>query len=347
MARREVIFGVAAAILVATYAWGWQRVSPALGSPASEPTPTPTRPAERTGVPKVPGTLAFVLRGDVYVLRNGRYAPQTAEGRNQQPFLSADGSTLYFARKEEIDGKRVVDGALVNAELGYTSIVRKPATGGPETIVLNGLRVRSPNGQHVVSWLLGPAASPDGRRLAVVEDDGDGAADLALWTIAPAPVRTLLSQGADLADPAWSPDGTSIAVTTYGTPTTGILVYGLDKGGAQRLAGLPDGDAYAPSYSPDGSWIVYTLRHDGSRNDVHAYDLATKRDVALTTDGASWNAVFSPDGSQVAFLRATDGTIDLYAMELGDALTGGAPRPAVKLTRSEGIDGASRPSWGR
>ncbi|MDE3112695.1 MAG: PD40 domain-containing protein [Chloroflexota bacterium] len=347
MARREVTFGVVAALVVAAYAVGYARVSPTLGSPVSAATPTPTRPAEQTGVAKLPGTIAFMLRGDVYVLRNGRYAPLTSEGRNEQPFLSADGSTLYFARKEEIDGQRVVDGAVVNAQLGFTSIVRKGSGGGPETIVLSGLRQKRPNGQHLVSWFLGPAVSPDGKRLAVAEDDGDGAADLALWTMAQTPVRTLLSQGSDLADPAWSPDGTSIAATTYTGLTPGILVFDLTKGGAQRLAGLPEGGAYAPSYSPDGTWILYTLRHDATKNDVHAYDPTSKRDVALTSDGASWNAVFSPDGSQIAFLREKDGTIDLYAMELGDALRGGAPKEAVKVTRGEGIDGSSRPSWAR
>ncbi len=346
MGRRELTFGVVAALLVGLYAVGWTRVAPVGLAPAAAATPTPTRPAEQTGVPKVPGTIAFVLRGDVYVLRDGRYAPQTSEGRNQQPFLSADGATLYFARKEEIDGQRVTDGALVNAELGFTTIVRKPSVGGPEAIVVSGLRQKRPNGQHLVSWLLGPALSPDGKRLAVTEDDGDGAADLALWTLTATPVRTLLSQQADLADPAWSPDGKTIAVTTYNTGEAGILVWTVDRPGAQRLTGLPDGEAYRPSYSPDGAWIAYTLRHDG-KNDVHAYEVATKRDVALTTDGASWNGVFSPDGKWIALLREKTGTIDLYAMELGDALTGGAAKPAVKLTRGEGIDGSSRPSWGR
>ncbi len=346
MARRELTFGVVAVLLIAAYAVGWSRLAPAVGSPASEPTPTPTRPAERTGAPRVPGAIAFVLRGDIYVLRDGRYAALTAEGRNQQPFLTADGSTVYFARREEIDGKRVVDGAIVNAQIGYTSIVSKASGGGPETIVLDGLRQKRANGQHLVSWLLGPAVSPDGKHVAVTEDDGDGHADLALWTIAKNPVRTLLSQGSDLADPAWSRDGKSIAVTTYTSGVPGILVFDLVKGTAERLAGLPAGDAYEPSYSPDGRWIVYTLRHDG-KNDVHAFELATKKDVALTSDGASWGAVFSPDGSEIAFLHATDGTIDLYAMALGDALTGGAPEAPVRLTRGEGIDGASRPSWAR
>jgi len=66
----------------------------------------------------------------------------------------------------------------------------------------------------------------------------------------------------------------------------------------------------------------------------------------LTNDGRSWNGVFSPDGKQLAFLREKDGAIDLYSMDLADALTGGSPKPAIKLTRGEGIDGASRPAWG-
>ncbi len=351
MVRRDVIFAGLAATLVVAYVWGWSALAPAIGfpAPASSPTPRPARPAEQTGVPRVPGSIAFVLRGDVYVLRDGRYAPLTSEGRNEQPALSADGSMLYFARKEEIDGKRIVEGQLTNAQLGYTSIVRKPAIGGAEETVINGLRQRSANGQHLVSWYLGPALSPDGRRLAVTEDDGDGGADLEVVTLTASgrPAVLLVSQGADLADAAWSPDGDQIATTTYNTDQPGILLWNPDRAGsAQRLVGLPEGDAYRPSFSPDGNWIVYTLRHRGL-NDVHAYELATKRDVALTTDGHSWNAVLSPDGKWLALLRERAGTIDLYAMDLGDALTGGAPKEAVKLTRGEGIDGGSRPSWSR
>ena len=107
----------------------------------------------------------------------------------------------------------------------------------------------------------------------------------------------------------------------------------------------PNGEPYRASFSPDGTWIVYTLRHEG-RNDLHAVPLAGGKDITLTNDGKSWNGVFSPDGKQLAFLREHDGVVDLYAMDVGDALSGGSPKGATKLTRGEGIDGASRPSWG-
>lgn len=360
MVRRDLIFAVVAAALVVLYTWGVSLLAPAAGIPVStSPTPLPTRSAEQTGVPRVPGAIAFVLRGDVYVLRDGRYAPLTSEGRNSQPALSSDGATLYFVRREEIDGKRISEGALVNARLGFSSIVRKPAGGGAEEILLNGLRQRSANGQHLVSWYIGPAVAPDGRRFAVFEDDGDGAADLEVVTLpaaAPAtgsprptarPTVAVFSQGADLADAAWSPDGRTIAVTSYNTDTPGILLWNAERPGtAQRVSGLPEGDVYRPSYSPDGKWLIYTLRR-GSRNDLQAYEISTKRVVDLTDDGRSWAGVFSPDGAWIAFLRERNGTIDLYAMELGDALGGGAPKNLIKLTRGEGIDGASRPSWSR
>lgn len=348
--KREVVFGAVGLALVAAYVWAGSGATPPSGPSASSPTARPARPAEQTGVPRVPGAIAFVLGGDVYVLRDGRYAPLTSEGRSLDPDLSADGASLVFARREEIDGVRIDDGAVVPARLGFTRIVRKPSGGGAEQVVLDGLRRQNPSGQHEVSWYLGPAISPDGRRLAVIEDDGGGAADLEVVTLAGPngrPSVLILSQGAELADPAWSPDGRTIAVTSYNTDAPGILLWPADKPGvAERLEDLPDGDAYRPSFSPDGEWIVYTLRHDG-QNDVHAYEIATERDVALTSDGDSWNGVFSADGQWVAFLRLTKGTIELYAMPLGDALTGGAPKEAIQLTRGEGVDGASRPSWSR
>ena len=369
MVRRDLIFGAIAAVLVVAYAWGASLATPVVGPAASSPTPTPSPPPERTGAPRVPGAIAFVIRGDVYVLRDGRYASLTSEGRNSQPALTADGSTLYFVRREQIDGRRVADGQLVHATLRYSTIVRKPAAGGPEDVVLDGLRQRSANGQHVVSWYLGPAPSADGRRLAFFEDDGDGRADLALLTLSsapasgsptatpratatarptttPRPVPQPLSQGADLADGSWSPDGRTIAVTSYNTDVPGILVWQADRAGTAERLTVPDGDAYRPSYSPDGKWLIYTLRR-GSKNDVHAYEIATKRDVALTDDGRSWAGAMSPEGAWVAFLRERGGAIDLYAMELGDALSGGKPKDPIKLTRGEGIDGASRPSWSR
>jgi Tol biopolymer transport system component len=345
---RGLVFVGVAAVLVVLYLGIGLRVGPAF-MPPSSPTPTPTKPVALVTLPPganvtVSGTIAFALRGDVYVLSSKGYVPLTSDGRSHQPSISSDGKTVYFTRVEEIDGKRLVDNQVVPAHLRFSNVVSRSPTSGAETVVVNGLTRRA-DGFHLVTWFDGPAMSPDGKRVAVVADDGNGYSDLQLFDAQTGKPTASLSQRSNLADPAWSPDGKTIAVTSYSLGNPRLLLVPADGRASDSLK-TPDGEPYRPSYSPDGSWLVYTLRHDG-RNDLHAMQMGTSsKDIALTNDGKSWNGVFSPDGKQMAFLREKDGVIDLYSMDLADALSGGNPKNAIKLTRGEGIDGASRPAWG-
>lgn len=343
---RELVFGVIAIALVIGYGVLGAGAAP-LVLPAGTPTPTPTKPVSAVPAPQIPGTIAFSLRGDVYVLRDGKYVSVTSDARSTEPNLSADGRTLLFVRSEAINGKRDVDGQITPAILRYTDIVKKDPTGGAETIALTGLLVFSPGGFHTVAWITGPALSPDAQHFAVTSDAVDGASDLEIFDAQTGKRSSLLSQSSFLSDPSWSPDGKTIAVTSYTLGEPRILLVPTDGRAATPLVIKgPTGETYRPSYSPDGVWITYTLRHDG-RNDVHAVEVKTGQDVALTSDGKSWNSVFSPDDKQLAFLRESGGVIDLYVMDVSEALVGGPLRAAVKLTRGEGIDGDSRPAWGR
>src|SRR3989442_948742 len=199
---REIVFGLAAIGLVVVSLSLGSRVGPLL-VPAGSPTPTPAKPVERVEAPRVSGAIAFVLRGDVYVLSGGGYVPITSEGRSLQPNVSTDGKTVVFSRTEQIDGRRVVDGQVVPALLRFTNIVRKDATGGPETVVVSGL-VRAQSGIHAVTWFNAPELSPYGQRMPVTFDVGDGVSDLALYDAQSGRRMTTLSQGSNLSDPAWS-----------------------------------------------------------------------------------------------------------------------------------------------
>ena len=345
MRFRDLIFGLLAVILLVGYIFVGQRVAPLL-LPSAASTPTPARPTGKVPAPTITGSIAFVLRGDVFVVTNGHYASRTDEGRSQTPALSPDGQTLFFSRVESIDGKSVVDGQTVPARLGFGNVIRKPSGGGPEEVLLNGL-TKAANGFHSVHWYLSPAPSPDGKRLAVIEADPDGSSDLLLYDLTTKRV-TILSNGADWTDPAWSPDGKTIVITAYDSGGPELMLKPADGGlRASPIIGLPEGEPYRPIFSADGKWIIYTLRHDG-KNDLHAFELATKRDIPLTRDGQSWNPAISPDGSQLSYLRAQSLTIDLWVMDLAGALsTGVLPNPGTRITNGEGVDGANRPSWGR
>jgi Tol biopolymer transport system component len=346
MRAREVLFGAIAFALIIGYSALGARGAPLLG-PAGTLTPTPARPSATVPAPRIAGTIAFTLRGDIYVVHEGGYSNVTSEGRNRTPSLSPDGRTLVFARVETIDGKREVDGQVTPAVLHYTNVIRKDSSGGAETVVLNGLRARSNAGFHSVAWQDGPAIAPRGDRVAVVVDvDGSGS-DLELYDLQTGKRQIALSSGSNLADPAWSPDGKTIAVTSYTLGAPYILLAAADGSRADPLKIRAEGEFYRPSYSPDGIWITYTLRHPKGGNDVHAVEVRTGQDVAITTDGKSWNGVFNPDGGWISYLHEEGGVIDLYAMDLGSTLTGGSPKAPIKLTRGEGIDGESRPNWSK
>src|SRR5207245_5515245 len=94
------------------------------------------------------------------------------------------------------------------------------------------------------------------------------------------------------------------------------LLVAADGSTANPFKNVPKGEPYRPAYSPDGDWILYTLRHGGN-NDLHLAQLSRARDIALTTDGRSWNGVFSPDGRQIAFLREPNGSNALFRVDRG------------------------------
>src|SRR5438046_1830997 len=137
LASRGLVVACSAAVLVVRHLGAGVRVVPAFFPPSS-PTPTPTKPVSLVTLPpgvdaSVSGTIAFALRGDVYVLSGKGYVPLTSDGRSHEPGISSDGQTVFFSRVEEIAGRRLADVQVVPADPRFANVVSAEACGGTDT----------------------------------------------------------------------------------------------------------------------------------------------------------------------------------------------------------------------
>ena len=105
-------------------------------------------------------------------------------------------------------------------------------------------------------------------------------------------------------EPAWSPDGRTIAFSSKRDGRFHIFVMQADGSGTQRLTST-EGDDEHPTWSPDGriafsrgrSGDIYVMSADGTGARRVGSDPADERDPA-----------WSPDGRWIAYARRTPGT---------------------------------------
>lgn len=111
--------------------------------------------------------------------------------------------------------------------------------------------------------------SPDRQRRAIVAPDPGNTDVLQIWIEDQATGNktqiTHLSRGLAY-DPAWSPNGGSVAYVSTETGPAQILVYDVTRRATRQLTSTADLLVYnqRPSWSPDSSQIVFKSNRDSS-----------------------------------------------------------------------------------
>lgn len=136
-------------------------------------------------------------------------------------------------------------------------------------------------------------------------------------------------------DPAWSPDGGSIAFTSNRDGRRGVFVMDENGGGVTRLTDSAS-DNYRPDWSPDGSRIAFVSERDGNA-EIYVMDRDGTNVQRLTSAPAlDGDPVWSPDGARIAFASARDGNLEIYVMNAdGSGIT--------RFTTNDSWDG--HPAW--
>jgi TolB protein len=161
---------------------------------------------------------------------------------------------------------------------------------------------------------------PFGSRIAFAQTGRQG--EIATIGADGADLKVLTSMKSECLMPAYSPDGSQIAFTSYlrGTPDLWLV---SSAGGRARAISKRHGMNSGADWAPDGGSLVATLSFEGN---AELYRLSTdgSRATRLTRGPfIDMSATHSPDGSQIAFVSDRGGSPQVYVMPA----SGGSPPP--------------------
>ncbi|HWC75397.1 MAG TPA: S9 family peptidase [Gemmatimonadales bacterium] len=189
-----------------------------------------------------------------------------------------------------------------------------------------------------------PAWSPDGRTIAFVQDSTEKSEvrdepqpSIYLLSVADSTVRPLATGFPENTDPAWSPDGKTIA---FGCSKgrgleNDICIIPAAGGTARNLTADWSLDPSAPTWSVDGKTIYFNAETNGN---VHLFAVAVSGGpVRQVTTGERQLRGFtiSADGRSLAYTSSdiTHGT-DVYVAPLAGTKGGGAERRLTSFNDS-------------
>ena len=168
----------------------------------------------------------------------------------------------------------------------------------------------------------------------VFQSDRNGAWDIYRMDVDGTGLVRLTEDPAADQNPAWSPDGQSIAFSSERTGAGDIYVMDADGDNPRRVTDHPAYEG-APRFTPDGKAIVFEGERDG-RAEIYRVDLesgAVKRMTASVQ--RKLGPAYSPDGRTLAFMEKS---LIRWHVSVRDEKSG-------KKRAVTGGGGACRPAW--
>lgn len=189
---------------------------------------------------------------------------------------------------------------------------------------------------------LGPAFSPDGKRLAF-NTNRNGNSEIYIREMSNGSLFRLTEGIGASSQPAFSPDGTKIAFRYREGDLAGIGLIDLDGTGFTRIIEGPAGGRIpgGPSWSPDGTRIAFHKFIDGNW-EIYTMDVDGTHQTNITNSPAyDISPAWSPDGSRISFVSDPNPNDGFYELEIYVVNPDGSDK--IQLTNNSAKD--LDPSW--
>jgi TolB protein len=284
--------------------------------PADSQTPAPEREAEFVNLNPSWSpdgeTIVFESwrsrRGVLYIVNadgTGERQLTVGAGDNTHPHWSPDGSRIVY------DSHR--DGV-------WNLYTIRPDGTDERPLTRRGWDTASTFARH-------PAWSPDGKWIAF-DSSRDGNNEIYVMSADGGEARRITQSPANESHPGWTPDSrVTFGMTTGDQRQTFAAdpVTGLAKPLFEASTPWRTGDL-----SPDGRYLLFTSRDDGTLRLYVVPADGTSPPVALTPEGSTtYEWAWAPDSRRIAFYFDRDGRFDLYTV----AVDGGDLRQLTTRSR--------------
>ena len=164
--------------------------------------------------------------------------------------------------------------------------------------------------------IMSPAWSPDEQWLAYVSFE-NRLSGVYVQKVHTGERQLVSARGGVNGAPAYSPDGTHLALTLSGaTGNLDVWLLDLATQGLTRLTDDPAVDT-EPAWSPDGKSIYFTSDRAGGPQ-IYKLDIAQPKRIERITFGSAYNARprLSPDGKKIAFVTREGGNYRIAVQDL-------------------------------
>lgn len=260
--------------------------------------------------------------------------PQALDRLNYQNWSAVGAVAVLVGRLQRVSG-----GAQLKLELVLHDIVqqRLPFNGKEYVGPPDRYREMVHRFNDLVFQAYTGELGPFDTQVVCVSSRGPGrrAKDIVLMDYDGFDVRPLVADGGLNLSPVLSPDGLTLAYTSYRDGAPNIYLRNLLTDAEVQLTFGP-GLALAGAWSPNGRYLALSQTVRGN-NDIYLYDTKQKRLTRLTTSwGIDVSPSFASDGRRLVFTSDQSGSPQLYLMDIDG-------RPPVRLTYEGSYNTA--PAW--